>query len=534
MTGDDDLLNALPRLSPEELAELDGLLRVGSDIWAPLPGPQTLAFESKATVIGYGGAAGGGKTDLALGLSLLKHRKVGIFRQNGTELTGIYDRLTEMLGGRDGYNGHESIWRIRRDDASVQLEFGSFPNNNDEEKYRGRPHDLLVFDEAQSMRERAVRFLLGWLRTTDPTVTCQALLSFNPPSTPAGRWLLKFFAPWIDRKYPRTRAKPGEIRWFAHIPGRGEVEVRNGTPFDHDGERILPQSRTFIPSRVHDNPYLMGTNYEAVLQSLEEPFRSQMLYGDFQAGVEDAEYQVIPTAWVEAAMARWKPRDKKPPMVSMGIDVARGGRDKTVIARRHTDYWFDEPLRYQGEATCDGPKVAALCIGAMRDGAPMHIDVIGVGSSPFDFLIDARQNVVGVNVSETTNGTDKTGAIRFKNLRSELWWRMRELLDPKNNHAVALPDDATLLADLTAPRFKLQAGTIYVQSRDDIVKEIQRSPDVGTAYVLSLIESPTFAQARALALPDSTVREHDPLSVLRELREHGRGDAEHDPRKFRR
>src|SRR5215469_9389978 len=36
-------------------------------LWAPQPGPQAVAFqECQADVVGYGGAAGGGKTDLAL------------------------------------------------------------------------------------------------------------------------------------------------------------------------------------------------------------------------------------------------------------------------------------------------------------------------------------------------------------------------------------------------------------------------------------------------------------------------------------
>ena len=41
------------------------------------------------------------------------------------------------------------------------------------------------------------------------------------------------------------------------------------------------------------------------LQSLPEPLRSQMLYGDFKAGMEDDADQVIPTAWIDAAMDRW-------------------------------------------------------------------------------------------------------------------------------------------------------------------------------------------------------------------------------------
>jgi hypothetical protein len=529
---DEDPQDLIARLTPEELAELDSLLQITDQIWTPLPGPQSLAFESKATIIGYGGAAGGGKTDLAIGLSLTKHRKIGIFRQTGTELTAITDRLGDLLGTRDGYNSQANIWRVKRGGVATQIEFGSFPNVGDEAKYRGRPHDLLVFDEAQDMREKAVRFLLGWLRTVDPTLTCQALLTFNPPASAEGRWLLKFFAPWIDRTYEHTRARPGELRWFAMVDGR-EVEVRNGKPFEHKGETVLPQSRTFIPSKVHDNPYLMGTDYERQLQSLEEPFRSQMLYGDFQAGVEDDEYQVIPTAWVEAAMRRWKPRERKPKMLSLGVDVARGGRDKTIVARRHVDWWFDELLRYSGEQTIDGPKVAGICIAAGRDGAPVHIDVIGVGASPYDFLVQANQNVVAVNVSEKTNGTDRTGALKFKNQRSELWWRMRELLDPKNNNAVELPDDPQLVGDLTTPRWKLVGGVIYVQSREDIVKELGRSPDAATAVILSLIETPSFEAARALAAPRA-VKEHDPLRVAYDaMHEADERPREHNPFDYR-
>ena len=51
----------LKRLSPEQLAELDKLLLEDKVLWRPLPGPQSLAYYSKADVTGYGGAAGGGK-----------------------------------------------------------------------------------------------------------------------------------------------------------------------------------------------------------------------------------------------------------------------------------------------------------------------------------------------------------------------------------------------------------------------------------------------------------------------------------------
>lgn len=79
-------------------------------------------------------------TDLILGLSLTAHKKSIIFRRNGTELTGILDRLHgEILGNKDGFNGKDNIQRLPK---GRQIEFGACPNVGDERKYQGRPHDL--------------------------------------------------------------------------------------------------------------------------------------------------------------------------------------------------------------------------------------------------------------------------------------------------------------------------------------------------------------------------------------------------------
>lgn len=505
-------------LTPEELAELDALITSDPTPWRPLEGPQSLAYHSEADIIGYGGAAGGGKTDLMCGKAITQHRKCMILRRVGTELTGIVDRLEEMFGSRDGYNGKDNIWRTRRfDGAPLQIELGAVPNAGDERKFQGRPHDLLGFDEATNFLAAQVRFLLGWLRSTVPGQRCQALMTFNPPTSAEGRWVIEFFAPWLDKAHPNP-AKPGELRYAAslpadqHNPNGRDLWVDDGRPFvlvdgapcyDFDpasyspDDIITPLSRTFIPSRVSDNPYLMGTGYMAQLQALPEPLRSQMLKGDFTAGVEDDPWQVIPTAWVELAQARWKRPDRLPPMDSMGVDVARGGKDQTIIARRH-GMWFDQPLVHAGSATPDGPTVAGLTIAARRDDAVVHIDVIGVGSSPYDFLTAAKQQTAGVNVSESPTATDKSGRLRFKNLRSQLWWQMREALDPTNNTGIALPPDPRLLADLCAPTWSMTGTTLQVASREEIIDRIGRSPDFGSAYVLALIDTPKRSTLEAL------------------------------------
>ena len=198
--------------------------------WVPQPGPQTMAYESEADIIGFGGAAGGGKTDLACGKALTHHRKVMILRRVGTEMQGIEDRLEELIGSKEGFNGQKKIWkRLRGDGVRQQIEFASLPNLGDERGYQGRPHDLLVFDDAANFLEAQVRFLMGWIRSTVKGQKCQALLTFNPPTSAEGQWIISFFAPWLDPMHPKP-AKPGELRWFGTVNGK-DYEVEDGKPF---------------------------------------------------------------------------------------------------------------------------------------------------------------------------------------------------------------------------------------------------------------------------------------------------------------
>lgn len=545
-----EVVRLLRYLTPTERVEVDAIVRddLEKNMWQPLPGPQLMADESLADIVGFGGAAGGGKTDLACG-KLRKHRKAMILRRESTQLQGIIDRLTQLFGDTTGYNSQKNVWRPPG--RNLQIEFGSTPHAGDENKYQGRDHDYLVFDEAVNFLESQVRFLLGWLRTTTPGQHKQALLTFNPPTEPEGRWIIPFFAPWLDDKYPNP-AEHGELRWCAQLPGTNgtsrDLWVKGPEPFvltggepvyefDEDDypleDIIYPMSRTFIPSRVTDNPYLIGTGYMRQLQAMPEPLRSQMLYGDFKAGMTADPWQVIPTAWVEAAQARWKDRSPKGEMMGVGVDVARGGKDKTVIARKHVGLWFDRLLKYPGKETPDGQEVVGLMIAATRSQAPCMIDVIGVGASPYDLARAARQDVHGINVSEKSTKTDRSGRLTFFNKRSEYWWAVRELLDPDYDTGMALPPDPEVLADLCAPRWELRGMTIQVESRDAIIDRIHRSPDCASAIILAAIPMPKISDLAVGGGAEAVMR-YNPMQYVHspESRQSGPSDEsslEYDP-----
>lgn len=537
-TTDDQILALLADMSEEQIEkylesldddernEILSILRNAPD-WLPLEGPQLAAYTSEADVIGYGGAAGGGKTDLIAGLSLNEHKRVLIVRREKAQTDGIVQRIEEILGTKNGFNSQKSAWRLG--DGKL-LEFGGLDNMGDEKRWQGRAHDLKALDEATEIRESQARFVMGWNRTPDPKIKPKCLLTFNPPTTAEGRWVLDFFAPWLKKGYPNP-AKPGELRYFAmvgdkeqEVPSKESFVLVNGKPCydfnpkDFKPEHIIkPKSRTFIPARVTDNKYYMETGYMNTLQALPEPLRSQMLYGDFSAGIEDDPWQVIPTAWVEAAQARWKPIEEMRmlhkgdfTMDSYGLDVARGGRDNTIGYGRYGQ-WYDRANVLPGKDSPDGPVSASFAVAHVRDRAPIHVDVIGVGASTYDFLKQSGMQVVPVDVRQAATSFDRSGRLSFFNMRSQLWWQLRESLDPAYGSNVALPPDEKLLADLTAPRWALSGKNIKVESREDIVERIGRSPDYGSAMINAQIDTPK-RHIMEIAQSSAARRSYDPYA----------------------
>ena len=66
-------------------------------------------------------------------------------------------------------------------------------------------------------------------------------------------------------------------------------------------------------------------------------------------------------------------------------------------------------------------------------------------------------------------------------------WQFREALDPNQDGGSpnALPNDQALMADLTAPTFQVGSRGIKVETKEEIVKRLGRSPDRGDAVVMA-------------------------------------------------
>src|SRR5690606_4738554 len=110
--------------------------------------------------------------------------------------------------------------------------------------------------------------------------------------------------------------------------------------------------------------------------------------------------------------------------------------------------------------------------------------------------------------------------------RAQLWWAMRDLLDPEADTGIALPKDQELLADLAAPKWFMRGALIAVESRDEIIKRIGRSPDVGTAYILATLSTPRISDF----LPSASHQRiaHDPHTALYEAQQRMDGGDRRD------
>ncbi|MEM9471245.1 MAG: terminase [Pseudomonadota bacterium] len=488
----DELLARIARADPEEikLVRSEVMQRTADMAWIPNPGPQTEAYYCEADELLYGGEAGGGKTDLLLGLALTAHRRSLVLRRLDKEVDGLEQRLEEILGSRDGYNSQKRIWR-RSDPKLGLIMLGGCQHLNDRAKYQGTPKDFIGFDELANFLEAQYTFIIAWARSTLKGQRVRVVAASNPPVRSEGMWINRRWAPWLMPDHPNP-ALPGELRWFTTIKGEdcevdgpGPVEIDGHVLLDSKGKPVRPKSRSFIPAELADNPDLEESGYASILAALPSGMREAMMEGDFTIGQRDAPFQVIPQGWVEAAMDRWHEAGSSAAMTALGVDIAQGGSDMTVLAARHGG-WFARLKTYKGVDTHDGPSVAGLIFMQLRDGAEVVLDMGGgYGGSTYDHL---RQSLspTQFNGAAAGPGRDKSGTLGFLNLRAAAWWALREALDPDYGGQIALPRDAELKSDLCAPTYKVVPGAkIQIEDKQELRKRIGRSPDRGDAVVMA-------------------------------------------------
>lgn len=476
--------------------------KAATEYWAgkpfiPLPGPQTAAYYSQADELFYGGEAGGGKTDLGIGLACNEHTASLFLRREREQVKDAFARCGDMLSDAEiagvRRNGADLLYSI----GDKTILFGGCQNEDDKQKHKGRPRDLYVFDEIGDFLRSQFQFIKAWNRSVKPGQRCRVLCTGNPPTTAEGLWVIEYWAAWLDPKHPNP-AKDGELRWYASDNNGKEREFPCGgqhTIIHDDGteEVVRASSRTFIRAGLKDNPYLMDTDYGARLDALPKELRAAYRDGRFDLALEDDPWQVIPTSWIMAAQKRWTPDPPQGvPMCSIGVDIAQGGADSTTLAPRY-DGWYAPLVEVQGKDTPMPRDVVALIVKHRRDSALPILDMGGgYGGGVAEGLEDNDIKCSKYKGATASTAISSCKAFEFSNKRSEAYWRFREALDPgqPGGSCIMLPEDSRLLSDLTAAKYQIKRGTfgkmtLSITDKETLVKNLGRSPDKGDAVVMA-------------------------------------------------
>jgi hypothetical protein len=248
-------------------------------------------------------------------------------------------------------------------------------------------------------------------------------------------------------------------------------------------------------------PYLISPQW--VADSLRDeggdinsPFflsRVRAIYPDM------SEDSLIQQAWIEKAWNNWRDDKCGGPRVAWGVDVARYGDDKTVLAKR-------EGGRYRIVDTgnqMDSEEVSSMVLknyhmdriqrgGSSRDKAPVAIDVIGVGAGVYDRL---KKDVPSIAVESagspectcSAKSDHKADCSRMKylNKRAEMWWLFREAL--RLGEVALDPNDRQLARELVCVKYKINKGKVQIEEKSEIKKRLGKSPDRADAIVYASI-----------------------------------------------
>jgi phage terminase large subunit len=238
----------------------------------------------------------------------------------------------------------------------------------------------------------------------------------------------------------------------------------------------LPNNVKFIQALVGDNDFREQGSLEKLQQITNKAKRERLLYGNWN--YEDEPDQLILYEWLDAALDVKHEKGKK----ALGVDVARYGDDKSVICEMDGNALI-ELKTYEGlSIDVFADKVAEKIRSNSIDADLVGIDAVGLGAGTVDILRRKGLKVKDIVSGEGQERTITDKEYNFKNLRSQMWWTIREELR-KGEIAIKCNDDL-LFEDLTAPKYEIVGEKmVQIESKKDIKARIGRSPDVGDAFV---------------------------------------------------
>lgn len=253
---------------------------------------------------------------------------------------------------------------------------------------------------------------------------------------------------------------------------------------------LLPFSKWLVnPIQVHR--ILM--EYGGSPESYE--FKTRCL-AEFPSGDESS---VFPQEWINASMLNYNnPSLWQTGEIVAGVDVASGvGGDKSAIAIRNGNkIIYIDTFNLELFDLIEKIKEIYVKYNVSR----INIELDGVGRDKFLILQNSGLPVFGIQTGGGAGQQDTEFIFNkeenerrkkdFYRKRDEVWWNLRNLLNPirpkvpetEGKLPLLLPDNTILRQELSAITYsRMDNGKIKIISKDQLRDKIDRSPDLSDA-----------------------------------------------------
>lgn len=231
----------------------------------------------------------------------------------------------------------------------------------------------------------------------------------------------------------------------------------------------------FIPALPTDNPDLPKGYIDRLIEIFPEEWQARFLKGDWTAW--EGAKNVFPYEAIQKAFElELKPDEPK----ELGIDVARSGKNETVIV-----------LREGGKVSIlDRIKKSDLMFVAGKviqrknefNVTSIKVDADGMGAGVVDRLKEQDNDIVEIHGGGKAKDNE-----RFANQKAEIHWGFRERLIAGD---VDLPaGDLDFQAQLTSIEYKIKSsGHFEIVSKEEMEKKGLKSPDIAEAVIYAFAD----------------------------------------------
>ena len=351
---------------------------------------------------------------------------------------------------------------------------------SDSDKFQGLHEEniLVIVDEGAGVPESIYNAIDGLLTSMNAK-----LLIIGNPTSITGTFKKAFSEPGWNKISISAFDTPN-FKYYNIT----EKEIANGT-----WQAIMAAKNNWLPLPKLVTPAWVADKYKRWGPS-SMLYKTRVL-GEFDEVGTDT---LIPLAWIETAVERNKElRVELNDKVSIGADIAEFGRDNSQVFVK-TGRKVLSPFSFTKMPVMQLAGQLVLLYN-QHQANTIKIDTIGVGTGVEGRLDELGLNTIRVNVAEAPGGITEEERAKFINKRAQLYWALREQLDPDNIDAIGLPDDEELVEELMATKFKVNSsGKIQIMAKDEIKSEIGRSPDKADALMIACAPDNLLAKAKEI------------------------------------